>query len=315
MSDNTKLSKASTYFFFSGFFISKIRYLPFIILSPLLNLVSLFLYLIGYSLWFIASHFYPSQGKIEKEWYGFAQFKEQHLYAAALGLAATVISIIAIFSPILLLPAGWIFAGGNILWTISEYHKLNNPPVDEKDYVHERQSKYVSYALTISLISIVTSASTTLTFLFPVITLPILVATSFLCIGLGAWAVEYWLESNFGDSQACIVMDESYKQMNNQLGKTNNCDSASAVTLCHGSNLPSSKAANTPLFNLAAVEEEQGERRLGTIEYTTPHDNSSSTVSTKQFPTKAESGKRPNEKESPPDLLMDSSIHTCAKPR
>ncbi|WP_192877366.1 hypothetical protein [Legionella pneumophila] len=220
MSNDTKLNNASSYFFISGFIISKIQYIPIALVSSALNLMSLLFYLIGYGLWFIASHFYPpGQAKKNQEWYEFAQFKEQYLYAAALGLIATTISMMAIFSPIMLVLSGWLFFGSNIIWTIGEYNKLNNPPISEENFSKDRQNAYVSYALSMSVIGFITAASTTAAFFIPVITIPLLIITTIICIGVGSLALEYWLESKFGDYQPDISMDESYKQMSNNLGK------------------------------------------------------------------------------------------------
>lgn len=219
MSNDTKLSNASSYFFLSGFVISKIKYLPIALVSSVLNLISLLLYLIGYGLWFIASHFYPGQDKKQQEWYEFAQFKEQYLYAAALGLVATSISMMAIFSPIMLVLSGWLFFGSNIIWTIGEYNKLNNPPSYEENFSKERQNAYVSYALSMSVIGFITAVSTTAAFLIPVMAIPLLIITTIVCIGVGALALGYWIDSKFADSQPDITIDESYKQMSNNLGK------------------------------------------------------------------------------------------------
>ncbi|HAU1181542.1 TPA: hypothetical protein JBI17_02090 [Legionella pneumophila] len=219
VSNDTKLNNASNYFFISGFVISKIKYLPIAVVSSALNLISLLFYLVGYSLWFIASHFYPSQDKKMQEWYEFAQFKEQFLYAAALGLVATSISMMAIFSPIMLVLSGWLFFGSNIVWTIGEYNKLNNPPSHEENFSKDSQNAYVSYALSISLIGFITAVSTTIAFFIPVMTIPLLIVTTIVCIGVGALAFEYWIESKFGDAQPDITIDESYKQMSNDFGK------------------------------------------------------------------------------------------------
>ncbi|HAZ7573151.1 TPA: hypothetical protein ACKJT1_000694 [Legionella pneumophila] len=219
MSNDTKLSNVSSYFFISGFVISKIKYLPIAVVSSALNLISLLFYLVGYSLWFIASHFYPGHDKRKQEWYEFAQFKEQYLYAAALGLVATIISMMAVFSPIMIVLSGWLFFGSNIIWTIGEYNKLNNPPSYEDNFSKDSQNAYVSYALSMSLIGFITATSTTVAFFIPVMTIPLLIITTILCIGVGALAFEYWLESKFGDSQPDITIDESYKQISNTLGK------------------------------------------------------------------------------------------------
>jgi hypothetical protein len=214
VSKSKKLDKASGFFFLAGFLAGKIRYLPLTIVSSILTSLSLALYLTGYTLWFIASHLYPEHAQHKDKWYGFAQFKEQNLLAAALGLIATVLSVSAIFFPILLIPAAWAFLASNSIWTIGEYHKLNNPhPLDET-YSHTHQKSYLNYAITMTAIAAITAASTTLIFFFPPIAIPLLFLSTVVCLGLGAMAIESWLNFSFGNhkktpySESSIAMSQ-----------------------------------------------------------------------------------------------------------
>lgn len=217
MSHATRLDKASSYFFLLGFFLSKIQYIPLTIISSTLKFSSLIMYFLGYLLWIIGSHIYPDHNRLKNQWYGFAQFKEQYQCAAIIGLIATVLSIIAIFVPILILPAAWLFLSSNVIWTIGEYHKLNNPPEYELNYSHGHQSVYLSYAMTMSTITLLTAVTTTLMIIFPLIALPVFMGGALLGIGLGALGLEYWLEFSFGNHPLTPIK-ESYRHMNYSLG-------------------------------------------------------------------------------------------------
>jgi len=217
VSTTSKLDKVSSFFFFSGSVFGKIKLLPIPVVSTAFNIISLVFYMVGYGIWFIASHFHLSHTPNEDEWYGFAQFKEQYLYASILGLLATTLSIAAFFIPVLLIPAAWMFVASNFMWTSGEYNKLNNPPYDE-NYSHTYQETYTSYALTMTTISIVAALSTTAIFLFPPVTVPVLILSALIVLGLGALAAENWLDYTFGDHKPTPVVQTSHSQMNHSLG-------------------------------------------------------------------------------------------------
>lgn len=65
--------------------------------------------MLGYATWFLVSHFYPNQMPKKNEWFGFAQIKEQYLFASTLGFIATCFSIAALFVPVLFIPTSWLF--------------------------------------------------------------------------------------------------------------------------------------------------------------------------------------------------------------
>lgn len=218
MTQAKKISKASSYFFLLGFIASKIQYLPLAFISSIINLVALGFYFAAYGLWFISSHFQPSQKEKNNEWYGFAQFKEQYLYAATIGLIASTISMMAFFFPVLLPPAAWLFFCSNMVWSIGEYHKLNNPPETDENYSHSYQKSSLSYSITMTAITLTTAISATLIFLFPPITISVIIASTITCMGLGILAAEYWLDYTFGDHKKTSVINHSYNHMQESLG-------------------------------------------------------------------------------------------------
>ncbi|MDR3501830.1 MAG: hypothetical protein P4L79_04530 [Legionella sp.] len=196
---NTKyLEKSSGPLFFTGFIASKLQYVPFAAAAAAFRFISLGLYLIAYSFWFAASYNQSEHERADKEWYGFAQIKEQFLFSSLAGFIATVVSVAAIFVPALFPPAAWLFVLGNTLWTIGEYHKLNNPPKDQ-DFSYSQQEAYTSYAVSTSIISVISAISATIMFLFPPITMALSIFTILVCAGFGVLACEYLLDYNFGD--------------------------------------------------------------------------------------------------------------------
>ncbi len=215
-----KLDKVSGFFFLLGFIVSKVQYLPNIIFVSLINIFSLSCYFLAYGAWFISSHFNPSQKNNDKEWYEFAQFKEQFLYAAAIGLVASFISISAIYLPTLLVPASWLFLLSNILWTIGEYNKLKNPAETDENYSHTYQNANLNYAMTMTVAGLTTAIATTLIFIFPPITVPVIIASAIINTGLGMLAAEYWCDYTFGEHKKTPVQ-HSYTHLNESLSPTN----------------------------------------------------------------------------------------------
>lgn len=219
MSHYARIYKASSLFFFSGFVVSKIQYLPVgALITPIINSVALAMYFLGYLLWYIGSYFNPDHPGIKEQWFGFAEFKEQYRYAAAVGTVATILGIIAVFFPVITIPSVWLFLVSNVIWTISEFHILKNPPAYDEKYSAECQEIYLHYALSMTAIALVVALSTTLAFSLPAFAVPIFLVSSILCIGLGAFAFEKWLDYTFGKHPITPVSD-SYEYLQYVLGR------------------------------------------------------------------------------------------------
>jgi hypothetical protein len=213
----TPLNKISGFFFFTGFVIEKIQYLPIMVVSTVVNILSQVSYMLGYATWFLASHFYPSEAPKKNEWFGFAQIKEQYLIASTLGFIASCFSVAALFVPVLLIPVSWLFLSGNILWTFGEYHKLHNPPKDDKDYSERYQSTYLNYVIATTGISAIGAIGITLAFIFPPIAVSVFIISTILTIGLMGLSLEIWLDFNFNDHKPTPVKT-SHEQMTLTLG-------------------------------------------------------------------------------------------------
>ncbi|QMT60430.1 hypothetical protein [Legionella sp. PC997] len=211
-----KLDKASGIFFFAGFLLSKLQYIPFPLAASIFRFLSLGVYGLAYLSWFTACHLHPDHPEHYRKWYGFAQIKEQFIFSSAIGFTATVISVAAIFVPALFPPAAWLFLLGNIIWAIGEYHKLKNPPPADENFSSTRQKAYVSYAVTSTAISLVAALAATFILLFPPLAIPITIFSLLICVGLGALAFEFWLNANLGQHEPDLRPD-SYFEMTETL--------------------------------------------------------------------------------------------------
>ena len=211
MSHARRLDKASTYFFSTALVLSKLQYIPNAMATFVLKLSSLSLYLIGYALWFSASLLRGDHKRHNPNWYGFAQHKIQASFASITGFIATGLSIAAAFVPVLFPPAAWLYVVSNIIWTIAEYHKLNNPPKDTEHFSYSRQRAYLSYTITITTMSVVTAVAATLILVFPPIAIPATIISVIISIGLGILAFEYWMDSTHGDHKETLVSGSYYE--------------------------------------------------------------------------------------------------------
>lgn len=193
------LDKTSSYLFFLGLAFSKIRYLPTSVATPFFNIGSIVSYMIGYIFWLIASYLYPEQKKHSPKWYSFASFKDQNIYAATLGIIATLLGIGAFFVPVVSIPAVWLFLISNMIWTVSQYYKLKSPTLhEEESYSPSRQKEYLHYAIALTASGLVAALSTTLIFFIPPLGIPLLIGSTIVNIGLGIMAFKFWLNYNLG---------------------------------------------------------------------------------------------------------------------
>lgn len=212
MSHAERLDKASTAFFFAGFVVSKLHHTPFVVLATLSNIGSLFLYTLAYGLWFLASRLYPDYPRKAQSWYGFTEFKNQHRIAVVLGVAAIVSCLAAITMPLAIIPATWLFAFSNSVWCISEYHKKQNPPTDDREYSSSLQTTYFRYAVTTVAMSFLTALDTTIVIFFPTAAVLTLTFSSVAGVGLGALSL-YYLTDYIYQKHTPDALNASYIQM------------------------------------------------------------------------------------------------------
>ena len=192
------LDKLSGYFFLTGFITSKIKNIPIAIIAVIFNLVSLFAYLVGYVAWYLAAFIQPNYPRKKDDWYGFAQFKDQYKIAALIGTIATIAAIMSIIAPPLIIPTAWIYTMSNSIWSISEYHKKNNPSPHDQDVSSTKQSHYFRYALLIAISSIITTLAATVVFLFPPSAFIIVTGSTIVSTALTIASLYYWGECAFG---------------------------------------------------------------------------------------------------------------------
>lgn len=228
MSQSVILNKTSNFLFFLGSVFGKLKQLPFALAALTFNLVALSLNAAGYCLWIAATLFYPNQKRHKNQWYGFAEFKEQHRVSAILGLIGTVFGFVAIAFPMLLIPATWLFFSSNIVWVISELHKSKNPPFQDLEYSAKKQSNFLSYAITMTFIGFVTAFATTLMLCFPFAAIPVLITSTIINAGLGLVATEYWLKVTFHTPENKTSHEKMtnilYQDLTHQHQQQNNLD-------------------------------------------------------------------------------------------
>lgn len=203
------LNKASGGLFFSAFMLSKLQYVPIPLVSAVFRFFSLGLYILAYASWFFSSYFQPEYKQHHEKWYGFAKIKEQFLLSSFVGFIGAVVSIGAVFFPPLLPLAACLFLLGNIIWVIGEFHKYRNPPAHESDFSITRQKSYVAYAATATSISLVAAISCILMITLPFLALPITLFSLVLYVGLGALALEFWINSYSGDHKKFTAKSSS----------------------------------------------------------------------------------------------------------
>ncbi|MCL5271801.1 MAG: hypothetical protein M1486_00440 [Gammaproteobacteria bacterium] len=241
-----EFGKLSNILFLLGFIVSKIQYIPIAIISSVVNIIALGCYFLAYGAWFVSSHFQPNHKNNENEWYGFSQFKEQFLYAAAIGLAATLISLSAIYFPVLIVPASWLFFSSNVFWTIGEYNKLQDPPKSDEHYSHSGQNSYVAYAITTTATGLTSALSATLILIFPPLTVPVVIISTIISIGLGVLATEYWLDYTFGNHNDTPILAQSYDQMSKSLTEAKQLDQELSAQPYHENELFKRPRNNSP---------------------------------------------------------------------
>ncbi len=238
------LDSISGKFFIAGFFTARLKLIPIVMLSSILNIVSLSAYLIGYMVWYTTAFFYPDHQRNREAWYGFAEFKEQTQAAALLGTVATAFCLI---TPALIIPAAWIYNISNILWSIGEYHKKAKPPTQDPLFSSVKQALYFRYSLLATCTSVLTSLAATIIFFFPIATLAVTITAGIIGVGLMAVAGYYWGKCFFGvfppDRE---VIPQTYVAIAEQLEVNPNAQENTVTEALHAQ----------PLFRPAVAEDE-----------------------------------------------------------
>lgn len=207
------MDKASGMFFFAGFFASKLKTLPFATFSLITYITSLSLFLLGYSFWLIACHFYPDHARLYGHWFALREFREQSKTSALLGLIGIIGCFTAFMFPPIILPALWLIVGSNIIWSVSQFHKMRNPPHYEEDFSSTRQSAYLNYVLIMTAVSLITALSATIAVMIPPIGATVLTLSAIYGFLVTLGAFYFWFECNLGEHQPDTLRNKSYKQM------------------------------------------------------------------------------------------------------
>lgn len=207
------VTKANTYLFGAGFFFYKLQSIPIPLASSILGFISYGLYIAAYALWFLQTLLEPSQTKISKNWYSFSQYKDQFALSAFIGFIASTLCIAAFFNPVLLIPSSILFLVSNVFWTLGEYHKYKNPPLEDEEYSHSYQSSYLQYSIMVTGVSLVAAFLSTLAFIFPPTAIPIMIISGIICFGMSMLAWHYWIVANYDEHPTLKKTQESYQHM------------------------------------------------------------------------------------------------------
>lgn len=256
------VDKISSISFSLSLVASKIQYIPILnFAAPFLNILTLGLVFLGYSLWYVASHFYPDHRPKFSEWYGFAAFKEQNALAAFVGIAAAILSMIALAIPSIAIPAAWLFFSSNVIWAVGEYHKLQRPPADET-YSRSYQKSYLSYAIAMTSSGLVSALAATAILFFPIYAIPVIAVSSLMNLGLSLVAAEYWLNYTFEKHPKTPA--PSYGKMSSGLGPAVKYEDSTSPAPYHSARL----LANT---NVPSTPSESPEIELAEQDSPTHH--------------------------------------------
>ena len=181
--------------------------------------MSIVAYLVGYVIWSVAALLYPDHPRQRDSWYGFAQFKEQYQIAALLGAIATIATIVCIIAPPLIIPTAWLYTLSNLIWSVSEFHKEENPPPGNEHYSSVKQALYARYALSVALSSTLTAIAVTTAAIFPAAAFMIITTTTVIGAALTIASFYYAAKSMLSDCPPDIVQ-HSYGVLSEQLSFT-----------------------------------------------------------------------------------------------
>ncbi|GGI75289.1 hypothetical protein [Legionella impletisoli] len=209
------LDKISGNLFLGGLFLSKLRYIPVLAIRPILDLMSLLAYLVGYIAWYAATIFYPNHPRKRDRWYGFTEFKEQYQLASLVGLFSTILCLI---NPALILVSVWLFTLSNMIWAISEYHRFKHPPAYEEGFSYERQAMYLRYTMAALVVSLITAVATTVAVLFPPAAIATLVLSALYGNALTLLAFYYWKQCTFTKFEPDVLPKASYSGISARIG-------------------------------------------------------------------------------------------------
>ena len=187
-----KIDKASGIIFFLGILSAKLCYLPVALVSGVAYILSLVFYLVAYVLWLIATHFYPNHPPLRDRWFGFSAFRDQNKASATIGALAVIFSFVAFAVPIIIIPSLWLFVISNLIWSISHYHKLKNPILQEDFFSRESQGSFLSYTILTTTLSLVTAVCLTAAFLCPPVAAVLLTVSTAVGIALTVVAMGYF---------------------------------------------------------------------------------------------------------------------------
>lgn len=205
--NSKKLDEARQIFLGLGFVVSKFKYLPIAFLASFALPFSLYLSLLGYFFWFLASQYYSYAINTVLG----SKMRRDQKGAALFGIFAVLLCIGSEIFPLGALYSYWFLGLSNLFWARSEYYKKESF-LKNKDPATAQQEAYFEQTLALCFLSCLTAFSNTLTFMFPLFIPLIDVGFTLSAVVLGAIILERWIRYTF-------PIDPPVKEKNLQLKK------------------------------------------------------------------------------------------------
>lgn len=164
MSYAKNLDKANNSLFLLGVVFSLVQHYALPWLAMVLKLTSLVLFFAGYTCWTLSGLESPDQKKQLDAWYAFFQFKNQYILSALIGGISIILCVIAFPLKYAIIPAMLLYFMSNIIWCCAEYHRLQVLSGEERKI----QKVYLKYSITVTLMSLISTAATLISLCLPV---------------------------------------------------------------------------------------------------------------------------------------------------
>ena len=216
--------KISRGLFFVAFLSSKLKSIPVGLIALIFNFISLALYILGYSVWYLSSwltgkapSFYTNGDASD---YGyFKNHIHQYKLSSILGIVASVLSIASFWVPGLALAAAAVFLFSNVYWCLGERNKLKQYKINEDERLTSQQH-YYDYALLTTAVSFLAVAAITSSLFFPSMAVWIIVASTYLSVVISCYALTKWIDSYETAPDTTQTPNEStYQKLNTMMPK------------------------------------------------------------------------------------------------
>jgi hypothetical protein len=246
------LDKISGYCFLLGFFTSRLRAISSPLIAPIIRATNLASYLVGYAAWYISSLFSKASTTTYSQWYSYKDSRKQQQIAGVLGLMAAILCIIY---PLAIIPTSWLYTLSNIHWLLAERNKMNSPSSTDPTYSTQKQTIYCYYAACVTIVGLITALTTTLIFLFPLMTTLLLPYATYIGLGLSILSAGILAKHALGtyppDPIPKNYTNTRYIGLQKQVGDTVSCWAKAQPTVTESTPQNCPKIYSSPLQNEA----------------------------------------------------------------